>query len=111
MSTQLKNALRDLIIFWIFIVMLSFFWKNTIATACIIIAIYLVRAYFWKKKGDVALYITGFILGTAAELFGTSMGVWQYAQTDFLNVPLWLPFAWGVALVLMYRIAQNFIKD
>ncbi len=101
---------RDLFIFWFVIFLAVLCWKNTILVTAILIAAYGVRYYFWPNKEDHVLYIGGAILGPIAEIIATKAGIWQYAIPTFLNIPLWLPFAWGFAAVLIIRIALAFVR-
>ncbi|NQT88632.1 hypothetical protein HQ560_17840 [bacterium] len=55
----------------------------------------------------LAVYVVGAIIGPAAETFGIRAGAWAYAQPAFLGIPLWLPFAWGLAAVLVVWVADT----
>jgi len=39
-----------------------------------------------------------------------SSGAWRYAGPTALGIPLWLPFAWGLAAVLIRGIAATVEK-
>lgn len=96
---------RDLFIFWFVIFLVILCWTNNILVTAILIAAYGVRYYFWPNREDHVLYIGGAILGPIAEIIATKVGIWHYTLPTFLNIPLWLPFAWGFAAVLIIRIA------
>jgi hypothetical protein len=104
------GLIRDLFIFWfvIFLVVLS--WTNNILVTAILVAAYWIRYYFWPDKEDLVLYIGGAILGPIAEIIATKVGIWHYTLPTFFNIPLWLPFAWGFAAVMIIRIALAFVK-
>jgi len=104
------GLIRDLFIFWfvIFLVVLS--WTNNILVTAILVAAYWIRYYFWPDKEDLVLYVGGAILGPIAEIIATKVGIWHYTLPTFFNIPLWLPFAWGFAAVLIIRIALAFVK-
>jgi len=104
------GLVRDLFIFWFVIFLVVLCWTNNILVTVILIAAYGVRYYFWPNKEDHVLYIGGALLGPIAEIIATKVGIWQYTLPTFLNIPLWLPFAWGFAAVLIIRIALAFVK-
>jgi hypothetical protein len=104
------GLIRDLFIFWFVILLVVLCWTNNILVTAILIAAYGVRYYFWPNKEDHVLYVGGAILGPIAEIIATRVGIWQYALPTFLNIPLWLPFAWGFAAVLIIRIALAFVR-
>lgn len=104
------GLVRDLFIFWFVIFLVVLCWTNNILVTVILIAAYGVRYYFWPNKEDHVLYIGGALLGPIAEIIATKVGIWHYTLPTFLNIPLWLPFAWGFAAVLIIRIALAFVK-
>lgn len=101
---------RDLFIFWFVIFLVVLCWTNNILVTAILIVAYGVRYYFWPNKEDHVLYVGGAILGPIAEIIATRVGIWHYTLPTFFNIPLWLPFAWGFAAVLIIRIALAFVK-
>lgn len=104
------GLIRDLFIFWFVIFLVVLCWTNNILVTAILIAAYGIRSYFWPNKEDHVLYVGGAVLGPIAEIIATSVGIWQYTLPTFFNIPLWLPFAWGFAAVLIIRIAMAFVK-
>jgi hypothetical protein len=103
-----KAILRDMAIFTIALTLAVLFWRNNILLACLLVGLYGIREYFWAGKGDNIVFVTGVALGCAAELIGTFLGVWTYTAPLFLNIPLWLPFAWGLVSVIIIRVSRPF---
>lgn len=108
-STRI-GLIRDLSIFWFVIFLVVLCWTNNILVTAILIAAYGIRYYFWPNKEDNVLYTGGAILGPIAEIIAVKVGIWHYTLPTFFNIPLWLPFAWGFAAVLIIRIALAFVK-
>ena len=104
------GLIRDLFIFWFVIFLVVLCWTNNILVTAILLAAYWIRYYFWPNKEDHVLYVGGAILGPVAEIIATKVGIWHYTFPTFFNIPLWLPFAWGFAAVLIIRIALAFVK-
>ena len=99
--------LRDLIIFFVVIFVVILVWKNNTAVTAIVIGAYLLRYVLWPNNEDHIVFAAGAILGTTAEIIATHAGIWSYTLPTFLNIPIWLPFAWGFVSVLIIRIAQS----
>lgn len=97
---------RDLFIFFFLIFLVILVWKNNIAVTAIILGFYLLRYFLWPNPEDHIIFIAGAVLGSTAEIIATRVGIWSYALPTFLNIPIWLPFAWGFVSVLIVRIAQ-----
>ena len=104
------GLIRDLFIFWFVIFLVVLFWTNNILVTGILLVAYGIRYYFWPNTEDHVLYIGGAILGPIAVIIATKVGIWLYALPTFFNIPLWLPFAWGFAAVLIIRIALAFVR-
>ncbi len=102
-------AVRDLLIFAIAVLLLALLWKQNVLVALALFGLFLLRQVFFRKPGDMTAYAVGAVLGPLTEIIATRLGTWTYAFPSFLNIPLWLPFAWGLAAVLFISIAQNLI--
>lgn len=105
-----EEVLLETIIFILTIIFIATFWSKNILLAFTLFALYLVGNLFWHKKYDYIYYLTGLIVGPVAEIVATYFGAWTYANPTILNIPIWLPFAWGLATVMIIRIAQTIIK-
>ncbi len=77
----------------------------------ILIASYVLRYLCWPDNEDHVFYIAGAIIGSLTEIIATRAGIWSYTLPTFLNIPVWLPFAWGFAVVLIIRIGQAFVRN
>jgi len=106
---QIMAAARDLLIFGVAILLLVLLWEHNLLAALAIVLLFTVRQVFFRKPGDMTVYLVGAVLGPLTEVIATRLGIWTYAFPSFLSIPLWLPFAWGFAAVLFISIAQNLI--
>lgn len=111
MKKQYVGAIRDVLIFGLAILLLVLFWRNNLLATFAVVGLFLIRSCFWREKGDFAVYLVGAVLGPFTEIIATRLGIWTYAAPSFLNIPLWLPFAWGFAAVLFVRIAQGILSS
>ena len=112
MNSPVRRALiRDLIIFWLVVFLVVITWRHNMVVVAILVAAYLARYWFWPNREDHIFYIAGAIIGPVAEIVATHAGIWGYTLPTFLKIPVWLPFAWGFAVVLIIRIGQAFVRD
>ena len=105
------DAARDVIIFSVAVLLLVLLWKQNVLATLAIIGLFLLRQVFFRKPGDMTIYAVGAVLGPLTEVIATRLGIWTYAFPSYLNIPLWLPFAWGFAAVLFISIARNLIGE
>ncbi|MEL4305473.1 hypothetical protein [Methanococcoides sp. LMO-2] len=105
------DILRELLIFAIALLLAVMFWQNNILLTFLMILVYGARQFKWSAKGDNIIYVSGIILGCTAEFIGTHLGVWTYSAPLFMNIPLWLPFAWGLVSVIIIRVSLPFIEE
>ncbi|MCX5807425.1 MAG: hypothetical protein NT010_15390 [Proteobacteria bacterium] len=108
---KIKVLIRDLGIFWFLVIIFVLIWRHNIAVTGFIITVYLIRYFIWPDNEDHVVFIAGAVLGSIAEIIATKAGTWSYALPTFLNIPIWLPFAWGFVSVLIIRIAQVFLRN
>jgi hypothetical protein len=59
---------------------------------------------------NVSLFVAGAVLGPAGEMFCAAAGAWTYSHETFLGIPLWLPLAWGLAVVVAKEIAATLTR-
>ncbi|MBU1111411.1 MAG: hypothetical protein ABIG93_02335 [archaeon] len=104
-----EELLLESIIFVLTVVFIVSFWNKNWLIALTLLALYIIGNMFWHKKYDYVYYIAGFVIGPTAEIIAASFGVWTYANPSILNIPIWLPFAWGLAAIMILRIAQTVI--
>ncbi|MFH1236315.1 MAG: hypothetical protein V1685_05260 [Parcubacteria group bacterium] len=105
-----KELLLEAVVFALTIALLVYFDDKVFLLTIILILFSVLSNRLWHQKHDIFFYITGAILGPLAEIVCTANGVWRYEHPTFLNIPLWLPFAWGIAAVMITRIAETFVK-
>jgi hypothetical protein len=105
------TILRDLAIFWCVVFLVILVWRHTALVTIILIAAYLLRYLVWPNREDHIFYVAGALIGSATEMVATRAGVWSYTIPSFFNIPVWLPFAWGFAVVIIIRIGQGLARE
>ncbi len=76
-------------------------WRVPYLLAGLLFLIALGFMIFMRKKRFVAVYAFGFIFGPLTEAFAIRTGAWQYAMPSFFGIPVWLPFLWGCAALIL----------
>ena len=86
-----------------------FYYRNTLLTLLLAIA-WTIGLVFWHEKHDVLFFVVAAIVGPLAEIVCVHFGVWSYKNPSFLGIPMWLPLAWGLSIMVIKRIAVTFVK-
>lgn len=103
-----KELIFEILLFCAGIALIILFFNNNELLTFLLILIWGIGIRFWHKKNDVVFYVAGAIIGPLGEIACIHFGVWQYANPTFLGIPAWLPFAWGLATMLIKRISETF---
>jgi len=98
------SAARDLFLWALAVCLVMLFRGSNPLMAGSVMLVFAGRELLWHRRGDLPLFLIGFVCGPAIEFAGTVLGVWTYAQPSFLNLPLWLPPAWGISAVVLFRV-------
>jgi len=105
-----KELLFDVILFGVSTLFIVLFYQNNVLLSVLLLVAWLFALKFWHKNHDAYFFVVGAIVGPIGEIVAVSFGVWQYANPSFLGIPIWLPLVWGLAVVLIKRIAEVFVK-
>jgi hypothetical protein len=105
-----KELIFEIILYCVGIASIALFFQNNLLLSVILVIAWAIGIKFWHKKHDVLFFVTGAIVGPVGEIVCIYFGVWQYANPTFLGIPVWLPLAWGLATMLIKRIAETFVK-
>ena len=105
-----KELIFDIVLFGVGILFIVLFYQNNILLTVLLFVAWLFALKFWHKKHDAYFFIVGAIVGPIGEIVAISFGVWQYTNPSFLGIPIWLPLVWGLAVVLIKRVAEIFVK-
>lgn len=58
----------------------------------------------WHSRSDVAYFCLAMLLGPLGEFVAVGFGAWEYSR-PWVNIPIWLPLAYGITGLFLYRIA------
>lgn len=102
-----KELVLEVIIYCIAIFSIVVLFQNNLLLTGVLLIAWVIGIVFWHKKHDIVFFVSGAILGPIGEIICIHFGVWQYANPNFLGIPLWLPFAWGLATIFIKRVAET----
>jgi len=77
----------------------------------ILAIIYLIILLKRKITLPTIVMILGSIFGSVGEIIETHFHVWSYSVATPLGIPAWLPFAWGLAVYVIFQISQIFVQS
>jgi hypothetical protein len=80
----------------------AFLWNDALLLtfSLLILAIFVLRHF--HTKNDIITFIVVGIGGSFVESICIYFGAWYYAKPLYL-IPLWLPFLWGLAGLIIRR--------
>jgi hypothetical protein len=104
-----KNLGIEIAVYVLCLSLASFLWRRPLALLLGLVAISVFMLHRWHGRADLFFYGTGFVLGPLGEAMAVYFGAWRYAKPQFL-IPVWLPFLWGIASLLVKRLCDTFLK-
>jgi len=78
------------------VISVCLFWRQPVLTSLVLIFLALIKHQKYPLKHEFALFVLAAIWGGVFESMAIFAGAWSYTKTDLINIPLWLPFLWGV---------------
>ena len=93
----------------IFMIVLIPFIVNDYLLLGTYLAITFIYLYFYKIKNDFLVYIIGLVAMTGFETIFILTGVENFNRNSLFGImPIWLPFLWAFAFVIMRRSLKLF---
>jgi hypothetical protein len=105
-----KSLVIELGIYVVAIALVCLLWQMPIVLALCLLGLSVLVLCRWHTRIDLFIYAVGFVLGPAAEMVAIHFGAWEYSKPLFV-IPLWLPPLWGIAAVMMRRLAETLVGE
>ena len=105
-----KELIYEIVLFCAGITAISLFYANNFLLTFLLIITWLIGMKGWHKNHDIYFLIAGAIIGPLGEIVCIYFGAWRYVNPTFFGIPIWLPLAWGLAIMLIKRFAEIFVK-
>ncbi len=97
-------------IFIVGVIVVSLTFTNNLLTLSMLIISTIIVLKIWHKKDDFYFFLAGSIMGSLGEIISIYFGAWGYTNPTFLEIPIWLPIAWGSTTLLIRRFSLVLIK-
>jgi uncharacterized membrane protein YoaT (DUF817 family) len=81
-------------------------WRHSLALIALVLAVGLAIFMLRPTRPSLVVYAVGFVFGPLAEILGIHAGAWSYSSSDFLGIPVWLPFVWGNAALFIQNTGE-----
>lgn len=78
-------------------------WRAPLLLTLTLFVISVLMLVVLRSKKIALVYVFVAIWGPLTEAVAISAGVWHYELPEFFGLPVWLPFLWGAAsIVIVY---------
>jgi uncharacterized membrane protein YoaT (DUF817 family) len=104
-----KELIFELSIYAVSLILVASIWNRPVILTVCYGVISSVVLFKWHTNRDISIYLVAFILGSIAESVAVYFGAWEYSEPFYL-IPLWLPFVWGIAALLIKNISETLLK-
>ena len=108
---MLKGLVRQLGVFALLVVLLSFLWPWPVILFLALLLVSAVMLYRQHSRRDLAFYSAAFVLGPLGEAIIVYFGNWSYSEPVFDLIPIWLPLIWGIAALLVQNLADLLAEE
>lgn len=105
-----KELIWETAIFCFGMADISLFHNQTLLLTSLLMIGWIIGMKFWHKKHDLYFLVAGAVIGPVGEIVCIHFGAWNYANPDFLGIPMWLPLTWGLFTMLIKRVAETFVR-
>ena len=85
-------------------------WRHPTTLLVIFAVASAVLLWRWHTRADLFFFFVPVFHGPLGELFAVHFGAWKYADAP-LGLPIWLPLAWGIAMLFMKKTAEALIDE
>ena len=114
MSNKIKRLLKELSLeilgFILMTLSIAFLWKYN----GILLLIYISILYYldsFLDKSEMIMGILGILFFAWGEIFIIHFGAWvYYVNPDFFGIPIWLPYSWGLLVILIIKLYKTINK-
>lgn len=92
------------------IALTAYFWRNLPLVTILLAILALMKKNMIPVKHEGFWYFVPFVIGPFFEYLIIFLGSnpWSYVQNNIVNFPLWLPFLWGMAGMIMGLLFEAF---
>lgn len=105
---QKKKIAVSLLAIAIAILLVMYHWKNPLLLILSLIITGYLKHKLSPVRHEFSMFLITGLLGPLTESLIMLKGAWSYAIPHIFNIPIWLPFLWGVAGMIFVNIYDAF---
>ena len=99
------EMIGSLFIHFLLILTIVLLWHKPVAVTLILITLFIVQKNIWEKHPyDNYIFAMALIFATVMEWVSVYYGSWTYPNPLLLNIPLYIPFAYGLGSFNVFKI-------
>ena len=113
MKKLIKAFVYSNILAWFSLFSVIYLWKKPFILTILLICFSVLMLIVFKSKNNFYLYFFTALAGALSEIIAIVFGVWEYGFPNFVGIPYWLPFLWGIAGLFIKVISleiDSFLK-
>jgi uncharacterized membrane protein YoaT (DUF817 family) len=108
--TQLKRLILPALIFAACAAQICLLHRNQwLLTLLLLATTVLTLAWSWDWRRALASYVIAAVLGPCGEMMAVHHGAWSYPDPTCLGIPVYLPFGWGLIVVVVIWMSESVI--
>jgi hypothetical protein len=85
-------------------------WNYNILLTVVLLLVGIIMLKLINSKDQVITFIFCGFFGATAETLAIYFGVWNYSNSSFFGIPIWLAPLWGIAAIFMSNLNKQ-IKE
>jgi hypothetical protein len=105
-----QRLILYLSIYALTIILASLLWQHPATLTLAYALLSLLLLLQWHSRSEVVYFGLAALLGPLGEFVAVSFGAWEYSL-PWVNIPIWLPLAWGIAGLFLNKIAGLLLAD
>jgi uncharacterized membrane protein YoaT (DUF817 family) len=102
-----KEFLTSLSLIAAIVITISALWQDNLLTTTVLACILAITLMLWHTREDIIHLFIAVLVGPSMEAVCVYFGAWSYSNPNLL-IPVWLPLCWGLAGIILPRIAKCF---
>jgi len=108
MKDNTKILLKSSILGAIIVLVTVLFFRQNWLLFFILIPLAYLMLNIKPDKREFKFFLFCGFFGSLAEMISIYIGVWEYSNPNFINIPVWLFILWGIASIYILRMGDFF---
>jgi len=102
-----KMFFAFLVLFSVAIGLITLLYESNVLLTLVLVFGGGATLWMYHERQDVLVFVVGGVIGPIGEGVAVYFGAWSYTNPSFFGIPIWLPIVWGLASLLITRIAKS----